>query len=145
MTSQQRLQDRASRATFALVAARRAFPALLVEFPYVADEVVEDSFDVDLCFRARLEVLDRKFVRHRLRFTRANHSFRLVQIALVADEDHRKLFAIFNPEDLPVEVVYLAEAEFISNGEDEKESLSRSHVLLAHCAKLLLTRRVQNI
>lgn len=50
---------------------------------------------------------------------------------------------VLDPQDLCVEVLYVLEAVEVSDGEHEQEPVPLPHILLPHCAELLLTRRVQ--
>lgn len=68
-----------------------------------------------------------------------------LQIALVADDDHREVVLVFHSQDLLLECSDFLEALSRRDGVDQQETLSRSHVLLSHGGVLLLTGGIENV
>lgn len=68
-----------------------------------------------------------------------------LQIALVANNDHREVVLVLDAQDLLLEGCDFLKALTRGDGVDEQETLACPHVLLAHRAVLLLTGGIENI
>lgn len=69
----------------------------------------------------------------------------VLKIALVSNDDNGKIVLVLYAQDLLLELLDFLKALLRSNAVYQKETLARSHILLPHCAVLLLTCSVENV
>ena len=74
----------------------------------------------------------------------ADHAV-VLQVALVATEDHGDLVGVLHTENLLAEVGEVVEGGLGGNGVDENEALAVLHVQITHGSELLGTSGIENL
>jgi hypothetical protein len=68
-----------------------------------------------------------------------------IQVALVADDDHREIVLVLHPQNLLLERSDFDETRSAGDRVHKEETFAGTHVLLAHCRILFLTGGIQHI
>jgi hypothetical protein len=68
-----------------------------------------------------------------------------IQVAFVADDDHREIVLVLHPQNLLLERSDFDETRSAGDGVDKEETFAGTHVLFAHRRILFLTGRIQHI
>jgi len=116
--------------------------ALLVD---ETDEVMEDLVDVDLELGRGLDEEAVVEALGELLSLLGGDDTHVVEIALVADEDHGDVVRVLDAEDLLTHVDEVVEGAEGDDGVDEDKALAVLHVQVTHGRELLRTGSIENL
>ena len=107
--------------------------------------LVKDFVDVGLCFGRRLEERTSAKLASQVFALFSADDTLVVQIALVANQDHRHIVAVLDAQDLFAQVGKVVEGRLRNNRVDEHKALAVLHVQIAHGRELLRAGRIENL